>query len=268
MALILVEGIDLTGKSTLAGLLADSLTAAGQEVEVRHSGLPEKRAIQEYVYPLLDYRPGAGRSIILDRGHIGEAVWPEVFDREPVMSPGERQVIERFMASRGAIYVYCMRDLESHLRAFAEADPPEPLAAALIPTAVDAYLRAFEDAIPLTVPYEHGDDRAEVAEKLAKASFETEDFVRPGIEITPAWAGRQRPERLLVTANHHEGLPLAVSEQDDWKKVAAVSTRDGRGVTPLRDLWNYLGRPQVIAGRGTEESCDQANLPRGPATTE
>lgn len=81
-AIILLEGLDGTGKSTLATELYRTLKAP---VAILHAGPPVvTTAIREYVWPL--GIAANGYIVICDRWHLGEMVWPSIFDREPLIN--------------------------------------------------------------------------------------------------------------------------------------------------------------------------------------
>ena len=107
--LIIIEGPDQVGKTTLAGRLAATLqTSSGHErdvVEVLHCGPPMKHPLDEYERPLWDYRSGTGEHVICDRWHLGERVYPAVLGRPTEMDNASWYHIELFLRSRGALLV-------------------------------------------------------------------------------------------------------------------------------------------------------------------
>jgi len=103
--LILLEGPDGAGKSSLAAKLATELKKIGT-VEQWHKGPPTKHPLDEYEMPLLKYRPGRNHHIIADRWHLGELVYPHVFGRESKYSSAVHHHLEAFLRSRGALLVY------------------------------------------------------------------------------------------------------------------------------------------------------------------
>lgn len=81
-AIIMLEGLDATGKSTFAVDLYKTLKAP---VAILHAGPPVvTTAIREYVWPL--GIAANGYVVICDRWHLGEMVWPSIFDREPLIN--------------------------------------------------------------------------------------------------------------------------------------------------------------------------------------
>lgn len=105
--LILVDGVDCSGKSTLVAALAERLAELDPEarVEVLHRGPPVGHPLDEYERPLWAYRPGRGHHVICDRWHLGEWVYPEVLGRPTAADDASLAHIELFLRSRGALLV-------------------------------------------------------------------------------------------------------------------------------------------------------------------
>jgi thymidylate kinase len=105
--LILVEGPDCTRKSSLVARLAEHVTKLypGESVDILNAGPPTQHPLDEYVTPLLDYRPLRDRHVICDRWHIGEAIYPTIFKRETRMDYAVQAYVELFLRSRGALLV-------------------------------------------------------------------------------------------------------------------------------------------------------------------
>jgi len=109
--LIIIEGADGAGKSEFAGRLTALLAAARftDQVEVLHRGPPMQHPLDEYVTPLLGYRPGQGRHIICDRWHLGESVYPAILNRKTRYTHAVRSYVELFLLSRGALLIFIDR---------------------------------------------------------------------------------------------------------------------------------------------------------------
>lgn len=105
--LIIVEGPDLAGKTTLVRALAEYLTRLhpSNTVTVRRAGPPTSHPLDEYVTPLLGYRPGRGQHVICDRWHWGERVYPKLLNRPTQYDDAVHRYVELFLQSRGAIVV-------------------------------------------------------------------------------------------------------------------------------------------------------------------
>lgn len=109
--LIIVDGPDCVGKTTLVNALRDALerrrspTQLDAKVDVVHRGPPTLHPLDEYEVPLLTYRPRDETHVICDRWHLGELVYPEVFGRASQMTDPVFRHIELLLASRGAFVV-------------------------------------------------------------------------------------------------------------------------------------------------------------------
>lgn len=111
--LILCDGTDGAGKSTFTTRLIEYLDRhrPGDTVELWHAGKPTSHPIDEYVTPLINYRPGRGHHIICDRWHWGEQVYPVVKGRSTAFDPPTHRYTELFLRSRGALGVHIWRDV-------------------------------------------------------------------------------------------------------------------------------------------------------------
>ena len=106
--LLIIEGPDGDGKSTLAQRVAALLaeTYPFDKIEVLKKGPPTQHPLDEYVLPLLTYRPLQGHHIICDRWHVGEWIYPEVLGRPTQADRAVWYYIELFLQSRGALVFY------------------------------------------------------------------------------------------------------------------------------------------------------------------
>lgn len=107
--LCLLDGPDCVGKSTLAVRITKDLEQlVGSElgVELVHKGPPILHPLDEYVVPLLDYRPFIGHHVVCDRWHWGEGVYPQVFKRSTEFDDAVRYYTELFLLSRGAYVIH------------------------------------------------------------------------------------------------------------------------------------------------------------------
>lgn len=111
--MILLEGPDCVGKSTLAVRITKDLEKLGRgavggesNVELIHKGPPVLHPLDEYVTPLLAYRPFTGHHVVCDRWHWGENVYPQVFNRTTRYDEAVCYYTELFLMSRGAYVVH------------------------------------------------------------------------------------------------------------------------------------------------------------------
>jgi thymidylate kinase len=103
--LIILEGPDLAGKSTIAGQLITQLATRypRHSTQLLHRSPPTSHPLDEYVTPLLEYDPRGTQNIVCDRWHLGEIVYPKIKNRASSMSPAILSYVQMFLESRGAM---------------------------------------------------------------------------------------------------------------------------------------------------------------------
>jgi len=97
--LIILEGVDGVGKSTLAERLCDVL---GEGALTLHSGPLDSDPLKEYEWRLKDYTPGSGQHIVCDRWHVGELIYGPLYRGVSRVTPAMRRHIELFLDKLGA----------------------------------------------------------------------------------------------------------------------------------------------------------------------
>lgn len=103
--LIIIEGADCTGKSTLARAIMETDVENGMTYITK--GPPTyKNPVQEYLWPLSRYVPGDGFHYVCDRWHIGEMIYPEVFNRETTMNKEHFKIIDGVLRNLGAFVIH------------------------------------------------------------------------------------------------------------------------------------------------------------------
>jgi len=106
--LILLEGLDGTGKSTVA----DELRSV-HGFEVFHQLRPKDPPVWTYTAPLFGYYPGQGRHVVCDRWHLSETVYPRSLGHRTELTATGLGRIERFLSDKGAVVVYCLASVET-----------------------------------------------------------------------------------------------------------------------------------------------------------
>lgn len=261
--LIIIEGLDRTGKSTLASYIA----MKNQPTALLHYSKPEKHPLFEYVEPLLAYDPCSPGNVVLDRGHLGESVWPQVFGRGSELDEPTRRWIELFMLSRGAVLVHAKRDLQDLIDACAADD--EPIQGEQIVDANAHFHVAFaESALPQFPFCQSAPERElQILDILAQGML---DQMRSALitQVTGEWIGNPRPHTLLVgdqgnlgpgrradwplpfvpfsgTSGHFLFDELGIG--DRWRHVAVVNSRRPDGEREdLPRLHALMGYPRVV----------------------
>lgn len=110
--LIIFEGIDGGGKSTLAEAIHNKLAVRGETVFRYAHGVPTKPVLLEYTDDLVTYEPLAGEHVICDRLHLGQPVYGPLYRGEAgdSLGRGGRKFIDAFLNERGAIIVNLFAD--------------------------------------------------------------------------------------------------------------------------------------------------------------
>lgn len=114
-SIVLIEGLDGTGKSSLVKELYKTVSAPFAAL---HAGPPVVTTpIREYVWPL--GLAAAGYTIVCDRWHLGEMVWPDIFGRESLIPDGKtlRHIEENMMYLRTPILAVYMNRNFADIRA-------------------------------------------------------------------------------------------------------------------------------------------------------
>jgi thymidylate kinase len=97
MALILLEGLDRTGKTTVAKYYE----SIGYEV-IHLSAPPKGISADDYIQQMSEIlSSAAARDLVLDRTHYGELVWPEVYGRKPILGEDEIDILKEIEESVG-----------------------------------------------------------------------------------------------------------------------------------------------------------------------
>lgn len=122
MALIVIEGLDRTGKSTVAKFFEQE-----HGYTVVHLSAPSKDTSKDqYMQEMVDLVSSAAtQNIVLDRSHYGELVWPEVYSRQPLLSEEDIEIIREIEASVGVRRIL-MHDTnpESHWKRCVDNNEP------------------------------------------------------------------------------------------------------------------------------------------------
>lgn len=274
--LIIIEGVDRTGKSTLAETICKIADA-----KLVHSSKPSGHPLETYEGDLMSYDPRRDR-LVLDRWHIGERVWPTIFGRESEYDMPMFKHTEMFLRSRGAVVVYAERtDHEQWARELAEFNEP-------INGVTGAHARhLFDEALVQRYWNEqsynfHKDNVHHFARTITKrAEREARDSAKI-LDVTTEYVGSMRPRTLLIGERQNDGpgavltspnLPFVPyrgtsghfmwDDLEYWQDLGACNATKKDG-TPenLVALWRALGRPTVVAlgkkaaARANEELCE------------
>jgi hypothetical protein len=122
MALKILEGLDRTGKSSVAQFYKDN------GYEVIHMSAPAKGISKdEYMGEMVDLLSSlAGKDVVLDRSAWGEKIWPLVYGREPLLNDDDFEIISELEDSIGVERIL-MHDPNSEAHWKRCVDNKEPL---------------------------------------------------------------------------------------------------------------------------------------------
>lgn len=105
--LIIVEGVDGAGKTTLVNRLAAAIPFQDPDIFHTLNPPPGRHPILHYTHALDTYRPGSGAHRILDRFHWSEAVYSPLRRGLQSMPDHVFRALEDVLLSLGAIVIFC-----------------------------------------------------------------------------------------------------------------------------------------------------------------
>lgn len=262
--LIVVEGLDRTGKTTLSRNIKAE-TGCGYV----HFSKPTAHPLDEYVEPVVDCP-----HVVFDRYHWGEMVWPQIFGRESECDWRMFLYIELALQSRGAVVVHAQRDLDAVEAACIRDN--EPLVADKIKPANHLFRITRERSILPVWDWSWGNSFVQICgQAAARASWS-----RRCTRITPRFIGEDSPDVLLVgdvagpVQQAKRPLPFVPFKNTSGYflmgalmytdlKPAIVNAWQPDGVTPepLAELWEEMGQPPIVSlGLRAGARCELLNL--------
>ena len=246
MTLIVVEGVDGAGKSTLIQKLTHT--------DVIHCGPIKKHPMQEYIEPLLKY--DGSYDMVCDRLHVGELVYGPIYRGESKLTEGGRRFIEMFLESRGALKLILDAPLDEIQRRLEHRGEdflrPEDL------ERVWRFYRLYGSDNGWLVLDRPDPD---VVYSLARAA---ESFVHKLFDF-PDYVGSRLPDVLFVVKTFarpalkptNDAGDLFYSSLPDGLRCGVVTTD-----VDLLALWEVLEYPRVVAlGKQALQSLRAADVP-------
>lgn len=259
--LTIIEGIDKTGKSTLAAEINKLL---GGGAQIIHASKPVKHPLDEYEVDLATYEPAVMEHLILDRWHLGETVWPAIYNRDSLYDDAMHTHVELFLISRGALLILA-EGRESAITERITAD--DYFLPAQVPEILLRFKTAAKRSLLHRVSYDfEREDVDSFAFQVLRAAYGLEYEVSRVHAITSNWIGYPRPLILFVgeqtksveangipfvpystTSGHH--LLEAVASSKTFRHPVAFTNALTPSGEPekLRALWAAMNRPRVVA---------------------
>lgn len=121
MSLIVLEGLDRTGKSTVAKFYENN----GYKV-VHLSAPPKGTTSDQYLDEMVNLISSAAHTdLVLDRSHYGELVWSSIYNRNPLLSEEDISILQEIEGSVGTTRVI-MHDpnIEAHWQRCVDNNEP------------------------------------------------------------------------------------------------------------------------------------------------
>ncbi len=103
--LVIIEGADATGKTTLATSVFEHLLDAGRPVCQLHAEAPKEHPLDEYTAGLATRVKT--HDVVLDRWHLGELVYGPLYRGRCGLTETQFAAVEEYLDALGAVVVYC-----------------------------------------------------------------------------------------------------------------------------------------------------------------
>jgi hypothetical protein len=106
MTWIILEGLDRSGKSSVAEMYRK------EGFEVIHMNAPNKAYFKQgysgpsYLEEMIDvYASYAGKDVLFDRSAYGELVWPEIYNRQALLTPEDFEYLQQLEYNNDAVKI-------------------------------------------------------------------------------------------------------------------------------------------------------------------
>jgi len=271
--LIILEGPDGVGKTTLAEKLRSLILKVDPRstVCVLRKGPPTSHPLDEYLTPLLNYRPNQGLHLILDRWHIGEWVYPRLSYRNSQLDNAVYWYLNQWIRRLGGLLVYCHTDAARAEQIYRERSSTHYFEQ---PGVYEKAELLFTQALNLAelpqVTYDWDDPEVVDPANIVRTAQTRDDYMTHLNDFV-TYVGRRRPEYLLVGEVRH-GLDVQAQQSfstdprpafmpyratsGHWLISSLLTSerlRQSAGLANACDvddvhaLWYLLDKPKVVA---------------------
>jgi GTPase SAR1 family protein len=278
LSIILLEGCDGAGKTTLAERLVEYTRGRGNTAELIHRGVPERHPLEEYEYDLEQLDPAANHLLVMDRWHLGQLVYGGLYRDENLLGLGGAWHVDALLKRYGALQFIVAPPL-GEIRRRLGVRGEDYLKAEHVEHVWRTYMdlgHRFDIPI-LTDDLDDEDLRVMVDTAFSRAAR------NEPLRAFSTYVGPRFPEILLVgekhgptkkgRAPHRAAFVPYPSTSGKWLCDAIVSqqvlgtNRIGL-VNALQDdianLVDVLGQPKIVAlGNAAAAECDRLDLSFG-----
>jgi len=260
--LIIIEGIDCSGKSTLADELFEELVKT-QGVALLHRGVPVAHVLEEYSLPFADYVPGAGISIICDRWHIGPDVYGPIKRNDGGLDPVIRWHMESFLLAKGAFIVHTEMPLPQLVERMNSRGEDY-----LEPHEVESVFNTYRDVIKKSrVPYLTSASGFHDIEPIIQSATLYENA---SVQISPflSYVGPRRPNSLYIGTSDTPIAYLPYENTEAYNIVKKYGLDNllvasfANSNEKLDRLWDATYNPTTFAlDEEAADRCTDAKIP-------
>lgn len=277
--LIILEGPDGAGKTTLAQSLCDEVSRHGDEVTLLHKGPLTRHPLLEYELDLADYRPNSGSHIICDRWHIGELVYGPILRGRSRLDRAQYLHVELVLECLGAVQVHVGATVEELCERVASRGD-DLITPDLVRRISDEYVKHFAFNPPCITTRV---DTITATDLLTHAALHDEHRQHL-VDVSPTYVGCPAPEMLFLGDRRHQPdtsfpwafVPMEATSGhwlcklfDSWS--ALTTSRFGvmnacEDDESLLRSWSALGEPDVVTlGKNAHAACDKVGIVHGAA---
>lgn len=282
--LIVIEGPDRVGKSTLASTLRTRMIAGlNRRVVSVHRGAPKDgdHPLRDYASPISSYSPTTPKdrmthSMVTDRWHMGDLVYGPIYRGECRQTVEMVSYVDALITARGGVRVHMTANPDLIVKRIREeGEETSYLKIDDVLGVVEAFHQVCED-IWITVDttkWTSEADTVRVADELLSVAGKLETTALPIALADSDYVGALRPRFLIVgtdtEAEYHRAHPQARDARTSyaaytpWEGSVAeyligcvldsgLSLSTNAGITKtngfsLRALHGALGKPRIIA---------------------